>query len=916
MFLNEYEKKKREILAQLDSLENQLQKKELKLATQETLWITAIEDRLRAIENKIKRLNEIEKYAIEPTYVIEFEDGTTKELTKKEIEELADTTSHDVGSIQPIIWAVGKKVKAKGKVGVIKKKIKQKGYIIQFEDGETEEVDEKELEESNIIPLKPFLPSESKVYNGIESIIKELNPNEANVYFVEERPKGIRLLLHKAGKNIELFLSNKENVTDKYPDIVKQAPNLTAEDIILDGVLIGNKYKVFDILYYKNQSLDDIRLYERKKVLNLLEFTENIVKSPFVVVNSSDQMIKAVKLFRALPTSDGVLIRGYNSTYKLGFNQFWSVFSLEAQSKLFKPYLPMKPHGSAYYDLKECINDLQNGKKYSFEFKYNGFHAVAHKKGEEVKIFSEQKKDISSAFPTLMENIKKLAPNHDFIVDGEIVPYSPEGKALGRDPLMKFIGAVKSGKKLDDSLIKMHVFDITYFDKPIIEKPLHERQLVLDKLKFNDRVERVLYKIGTKENAEKLINWATRQDGSEGCVIKDLDSPYVFGEKSKAWIKFRHLVDIHAVVLKKVEKERNLFNYLVGIYVSQEDAKKLHPDYIQDFNGKKVLVLGHTFNTSEEVSLGTIIDVALEDVWRHTYPEIGKVRYSIHKPRFRQTRPDLKETSSIQDLEDIVTSIGEEVIVENEEELKEKSWEDVLKKGEGEGGDFETRYEAAVKFWDANWYKSFPKSGKGVFIYHHHYRGLTEDESKMSEEELLDTDNSVHGDLRCQKDDKSLWGFTIFTGSTKDLKKAGGCRLCKLEGNEKMQGTFKLLEPLAWAKVGLKKPYVSEPEGVGATKNYYAKFFAVDHGTYDMGVWRKHSFEIFLHGKKLKGRYIIQFAPVGGRRIWLISHPEDQTPYADSHKLEDVIKELKAKKQEWLVWAKPGVKPKLIHIGD
>ncbi|MHA1842380.1 MAG: hypothetical protein ACTSYW_10440, partial [Candidatus Heimdallarchaeota archaeon] len=87
------------------------------------------------------------------------------------------------------------------------------------------------------------------------------------------------------------------------------------------------------------------------------------------------------------------------------------------------------------------------------------------------------------------------------------------------------------------------------------------------------------------------------------------------------------------------------------------------------------------------------------------------------------------------------------------------------------------------------------------------------------------------------------------------------------------------------------------------------KFFVVDSGTYDLGVCRQHSFEIFLHGKKLKGRFIIQYAPVGGKRIWLISKPKDQTPYAESHKLEDVLREIKAKGQKYLIWAKPGLKP-------
>jgi hypothetical protein len=81
-----------------------------------------------------------------------------------------------------------------------------------------------------------------------------------------------------------------------------------------------------------------------------------------------------------------------------------------------------------------------------------------------------------------------------------------------------------------------------------------------------------------------------------------------------------------------------------------------------------------------------------------------------------------------------------------------------------------------------------------------------------------------------------------------------------------------------------------------------------------MGVWRKHMLEIFIHGGKLKGRAVIQYAPIGDQRIWMIDFPKDQTPYAESHKIEEVVSELKGKGQKFLIWAKPGQKPEKIDI--
>ena len=71
-----------------------------------------------------------------------------------------------------------------------------------------------------------------------------------------------------------------------------------------------------------------------------------------------------------------------------------------------------------------------------------------------------------------------------------------------------------------------------------------------------------------------------------------------------------------------------------------------------------------------------------------------------------------------------------------------------------------------------------------------------------------------------------------------------------------------------------------------------------------------------MHGEKLKGRLLMQYAPAGDQgRVWMIHKPESQEPYTATHKLEEVIEELRDKGQEKLVWSKmPGQEPKIINI--
>jgi len=184
---------------------------------------------------------------------------------------------------------------------------------------------------------------------------------------------------------------------------------------------------------------------------------------------------------------------------------------------------------------------------------------------------------------------------------------------------------------------------------------------------------------------------------------------------------------------------------------------------------------------------------------------------------------------------------------------------------------------------------------------------------------LMQGTHSVHGDLRLSNNG-TLHGFTVFEGSAKDIPVKESSKLIYMAQHkgetkfEKLEVAPKLLQPRSWLLVGRDKPYLSPPKGVGSTTNKWAKFFALDWGTYELGVIREHSREYFLHGSKMKGRVLITYAPVAGSRKWLIDFPVDQTPYAKSHDLNEVIAELKQKKQKWLIWCKPGEKPKKIKI--
>ena len=224
----------------------------------------------------------------------------------------------------------------------------------------------------------------------------------------------------------------------------------------------------------------------------------------------------------------------------------------------------------------------------------------------------------------------------------------------------------------------------------------------------------------------------------------------------------------------------------------------------------------------------------------------------------------------------------------------------------------ETRAEVSDKFWKAHWQEAVSKPGHGRYVLHEHWRGLSEDETKESRDQLIDSDHSVHSDLRLESSGEHyLHGWTLFLGKARDNKQN---RFLTLPPEDSLQASPKQPEPLNWINYhGL-----SEPSGVGATSNKWARFDIADHGTYHIGVAREHMMEYFLDSAKERKRVrvVFNFAPMGGKRIWLCTKPKDQTPYAETHDKDDVIAELKSKGQKWLVWCTgdPEGTPDLIDV--
>jgi len=480
---------------------------------------------------------------------------------------------------------------------------------------------------------------------------------------------------------------------------------------------------------------------------------------------------------------------------------------------------------------------------YAIEKKFNGFRALIHKKGGEVKIFSDQAKDITFPFPTAEQQAKTLSAK-DFIIDCEMVPHDEKGSPLGRAEAAKYIGAAKSRKEIDDSRIKFYAFDLLYLDKDLTKEGWEVRNKLLSKMDFGDNIkyaEPIIVK--NKADAEKAVRLFSGLKGSEGAVIKRLNGTYHLGKETDEWIKYRTLLPVQVRVIKPIPVKGTSANvYSTGIDLTADEAEKINPKYIIEAFGKKLMDAGNTFNTAIKASGNDIIDLLVEEIWRHKYKD-GTIRYSLHKPNVKGASAE-KTTSSIGKLDGYAVARGEEVqefgeLAEDEGNAADKATQD-----------FPNRMQENLKANIGKW---------NDFVMQWHYRGH---ETPTGHE--LD---SLHCDFRMDVGNH-LEGLTILSPTTVDKSVPDLVEKGKWKN---VRCVLKAPQPKGWLKV----EGILERGKPGTTKGAPAVFVIVAKGKYSPEIVGDHKIQIAFRAAKGDTNSKV-FGKAAGLDISIAREPADK----------------------------------------
>jgi len=211
--------------------------------------------------------------------------------------------------------------------------------------------------------------------------------------------------------------------------------------------------------------------------------------------------------------------------------------------QLFQPVQPMLAQPAD--DMNDALVQLRND--VSLEWKLDGARIQAHKRGDEIRVFSRNLRDVTSAVPEVVDAMRALDV-HDLIVDGEVIALRADDSPQPFQVTMQ-----RFGRKLDVERLRHEIpltpvlFDCLYADgDPLIDVAQEARVSRLESVARPLVVPRLVRP--TSESAVRFLDETLRR-GHEGLMVKSLAAPYAAGRRGQQWLKVKIARTLDLVIL-------------------------------------------------------------------------------------------------------------------------------------------------------------------------------------------------------------------------------------------------------------------------------------------------------------------------------------------------------------------------------
>ena len=287
------------------------------------------------------------------------------------------------------------------------------------------------------------------------------------------------------------------------------------------------------------------------------------------------------------------------------------------------------------------------------ETKYDGIRLQVHRNGDEINIFTRRLENITHALPEIVDLFDEHLPHEDYIVEGEVIA-TRDGKPL---PFQNILHRVRRKYNVEEAMenvpLKLFLFDVLYYEIPMIDNPLIERRQTLEEIVDTsvDEMNLSTMIIATQDNipeVEELFETSISAQ-HEGIMIKDASQPYIPGIRGKKMLKYKaepETLDMIIVGGTYGIGKRGDFigSYLVALRDENDDFKTvayaatgLDDATLEYLTGKMKEIEISTKGREIVVEPKIVLEIAFSEIVESPEYETG---YSLRFPVVKNIRKD------------------------------------------------------------------------------------------------------------------------------------------------------------------------------------------------------------------------------------------------------------------------------------
>ena len=415
-----------------------------------------------------------------------------------------------------------------------------------------------------------------------------------------------------------------------------------------------------ELIHLKDQTDEEKKRYVTES-WNGLDYTERfifnkLIGGSFRIGVSKKLLITALSKYSDIDSNQLMhSIMGKWSVGDMNFEDLITGTNINPDNS--KPY----PFCLAY-PLEKETEDLGNPEDWQAEYKWDGIRGQLIKRNEEIFIWSRGEELVTPQFPELVSALEILEGN--FVIDGEILAVIND-EVLNFNELQKRLNRKTiTPKMLREIPVKVFVYDILEFnDEDLREKPLSERRKILENLIEKHPVENIkISQIITFEKWEELIEIRenSRENNSEGLMLKQKNSHYHSGRKKGDWWKWKvDALTIDAVLIyaQKGSGRRSGYYTDYTFAVKKEDQLVTIAKAYSGLTDKEIMEVSRFVTKNSLEKFGPVRTVKPELVFEIAFEGIGlsnrhKSGVALRFPRILRWRRD-KKADEIDDIEEV-----------------------------------------------------------------------------------------------------------------------------------------------------------------------------------------------------------------------------------------------------------------------